>query len=222
MSASLARALPSLAVLSAMGCFVDATGVGLEATGAAGTGGAGGATTAAESSSSGGPSTTAATTITSSTGGGEGGAAPVCPTGWTLGDEGDCYVIMPPEQPSGAYRDDAAELCAFAGSQVGAVGRLATPDVPTDIDTLEALGGGPFDLWIGAIYNPGAQNQFTFEGSGEDFPWAGQEPPWGADQPDQMPGESCVIISGGMLHTYECDDDEFGDSPFAAACELAR
>jgi hypothetical protein len=222
MSASLARALPSLAALSVLGCFVDATGVGLDGTGVAGTGGGSGAITAAESSSSSGPSTTAATTTSSTTGGGEGGAPPDCPTDWTPGIEGDCYVIMPPDEPSGAYRDDAAELCAFAGSQVGGVGRLATPNVTTDIGTLEALGGAPFDLWIGAIYNAGAQNQFVFEGSGEEFPWAGQQAPWADNQPDKMPDESCVIISGGKLHTYECDDDEFGESPFAAACELAR
>jgi hypothetical protein len=139
-----------------------------------------------------------------------------------VGIEGDCYVIMPPQEPSGAYRDDAAELCDFAGSQVGAVGRLATPDVTTDIGILEALGGGPFDLWIGAIYNAGAPNEFVFEGSDELFPWPGQQAPWASSQPDKMPDESCVMISGGQLHTYECDDDEFGDSPFAAACELAR
>lgn len=224
MSGSLARTLPSLAVLLAVGCFVDATGIGVEASGASGSGGAPAVTSSIDSSSSGEQSTTTTggMTMSSSTGGGEGGAPPECPTGWTLGAEGDCYVIVPPEEATGAYRDDAAEQCAAAGAQVGGVGRLATPDVTPDIATLESLGGGPFDLWIGAIYNPGAQNQFVFEGSGEPFPWVGQQAPWGQNQPDQMPGESCVMISGGALHTYECDDDEFGDSPFAAACELAR
>lgn len=224
MSGWLARRLPSLAVLTVSGCFVDATGLGREASGAAGSGGAPDVVGSVDSSSTGESSTTTTgeMTTSSSTGGGEGGAPPECPTGWTLGDEGDCYVIVPPEVPTGAFRDDAAELCASAGSRVGAMGRLATPDVTADIEKLEAMGGQSFDLWIGAIYNSGAENQFVFEGSGESFPWPGQQAPWGDDQPDQMPVESCVIISGGMLHTYECNDDEFGESPFAAACELAR
>lgn len=112
-------------------------------------------------------------------------------------------------------------MCANVGNSIGKVARLATPNVTPDIGTLEFLGGGTFDLWIGAVFDEGANNQFVFEGSGEPFPFVGQQDPWASEQPDGMPGESCVMIDGGKLHTYECDDDEFSQ-PFAAACELVR
>ncbi len=220
-----------IGLLPALGaCFVDALGE-------RGAGGTGGATstgsestaslsvTSTTSTTSGG--TTSASTTTSATttgagggetgGGGAGGGSP-CPLDWTLGFE-SCYRVIPPDDPDGATRDEAIGLCVAAGNAVGGTARLATPNVTPDIALLESLGGASFDVWTGAKYDNNAQNKFVWEGSGEAFVFMPNQAPWGPNQPDNMPGESCVIVVGGELHTYECYDFDFSQ-PFAAGCEL--
>jgi hypothetical protein len=223
--ASTLRTLSVPGLLVLVGCFVDATGEGL----AVGTGGATASTgaEASSTSSASGAGTTAtsgtssaASTSTASGVGGQGGAAP-CPTGWTPGAEGDCYRVVPPGDPAGCDKDDAVTLCADAGAAVGQSARLATPDTTPDIALLESLGGAAWDIWTGAVYDEAAPNQFVFEGSGEPFPFLEDLAPWANNQPDNMPGESCVIITDGQFHTYECWDEDFSQ-PFAAGCELIQ
>jgi len=212
-------------LLAMAGCFVDALGGGRDG----GTGGAGGAATSSASgdaSSSASDGTTAASsgaTSTASSGmGGAGGAAPEpCPVGWTLGALQDCYRVVPPGSQDGVDRDEAKSLCEAAAQAVGESGRLASPNNTPDIATLETLGGAQFDIWTSGRYDSGQPNQFVWEGSPDTFNFQGGQAPWAGNQPDNMPGESCVIITDGALHTYECWDVDFSQ-PFAAGCEIAR
>ena len=87
--------------------------------------------------------------------------------------------------------------------------------------TLEALGGATFDLWIGAIFDEGAMNEFVFEGAARTSLRRTAGPLGERSNPTECRVSLCGMINGGKLHTYECDDDEFSQ-PFAAACELVR
>jgi hypothetical protein len=139
--------------------------------------------------------------------------------GWTPGAVGDCYRIVPPSNPDGAEREEARALCAAAGEAVGGTARLASPENTPDIAQLETMGGGAFDIWTSGIYDKDQPYEFVWQDSPDAFSFAPGLDPWGPNQPDGMPGESCVMIEGGKLHTYECDDVDW-TQPFAAGCEL--
>lgn len=166
------------------------------------------------------PASSSVASTTSTGVGGEGGSGPdPCPPGWTLGALGDCYRVVPPGDPNGVDRDEALSLCEGAAAEVGAAGRLASPNNTPDIAMLETLGGAPFDIWTSGTYADGQPNDFVWEGSPDAFTFQGGQSPWAGNQPDNMPGESCVIITDGALHTYECWDNDFSQ-PFAAGCEI--